>query len=166
MGQEKHAKKRNMFVVRASARFRVTGYGLKAALRTPHFIPLKCYVQGRRQSSSSILRRRWKPKIDDDEDDDEHEKRHSQFPKLVASTSASPGRSDGREPGPDKIVYVMCNKSIDILTLFVYTALAYSAKGGSRWPGSGPAAGGGNPEPRPGLAKWHPGMIRGNTSAE
>ena len=33
----------NLFVVRASARIRGTEYGLKAALRTPRFIRLKCY---------------------------------------------------------------------------------------------------------------------------
>ena len=33
----------NMFVVRASARIPGTKYGLKAALRTPRFIRLKCY---------------------------------------------------------------------------------------------------------------------------
>ena len=35
----------NMFVVRASARISGTRYGLKAALQTPHFIRLKCYIE-------------------------------------------------------------------------------------------------------------------------
>ena len=42
-GEEPLPKALGMFGVRASARICFTGYGLKAALRTPRFIRLKCY---------------------------------------------------------------------------------------------------------------------------
>ena len=62
-GQENHANKGSMFVVRALARLRRTGYGLKAALRTPRFIRLKCYdydYEGRGLSAMGTTQRTWR----------------------------------------------------------------------------------------------------------